>query len=117
MFRTSGLIAAGLFLPAALCFAADAKYTIKTTNLPPPKELAEPIRKLMGDHAVQLLDSKGTVLGEVWLRKELPVKGATSANSCAAYGPGFVKVEGTNSCMKIGGALSVGVGTGGTVGR
>jgi hypothetical protein len=74
MFRTSGLIAAGLFLPAALCFAADAKYTIKTTNLPPPKELAEPIRKLMGDHAVQLLDSKGTVLGEVWLRKELPVK-------------------------------------------
>ncbi|MBV9564909.1 MAG: hypothetical protein JOY90_31345 [Bradyrhizobium sp.] len=49
--------------------------------------------------------------------RQLPLKGTTSATSCAAYGPGFVKVEGTNSCMKIGGALSVGIGTGGTVGR
>lgn len=74
MFRTSGLIAAGVLLPVVLVFAADAKYTIKTSNLPPPKELAEPIRKLMSDQAVQLLDSKGTVLCELWLRKSLPVK-------------------------------------------
>jgi hypothetical protein len=47
--------------------------------------------------------------------RQLPVKGAKSANSCAAYGPGFIKVEGTDSCVKIGGALSVGAG--GTVGR
>jgi len=43
--------------------------------------------------------------------KTLPLKGASSANSCAAYGPGFVKVEGSGTCVKVGGAISVGVGT------
>jgi hypothetical protein len=38
----------------------------------------------------------------------LPVKGATSAHSCAAFGTGFVKVEGTGTCVKIGGAVSAG---------
>ena len=42
--------------------------------------------------------------------KVLPVKPATSANSCAAYGAGFVKLEGSETCVKIGGAVSVGVG-------
>lgn len=74
MFRTTGLIAAGVLLPAALAFAAGSKYTIKTSKLPPPQELAEPIRSLMSDQAVQLLDSKGTVLCAVWFRKSLPVK-------------------------------------------
>jgi Porin subfamily len=39
-----------------------------------------------------------------------PVK----VNSCAMYGPGFVKIEGSNTCIKIGGSISVegGVGTG-----
>jgi len=39
----------------------------------------------------------------------LPVKGAT-VNACAAYGPGFAKVDGTDTCVKIGGAVSIGVG-------
>ena len=43
--------------------------------------------------------------------KLLPVKPATSANSCAAYGTGFVKVEGSDTCVKVGGAVSVDVGT------
>jgi len=43
--------------------------------------------------------------------KPLPLKRATSGNSCAAYGAGFVKVEGTETCMKIGGAVSIGAGT------
>ena len=43
--------------------------------------------------------------------KLLPLKGATSANSCAAYGAGFVKVQGTDTCVKIGGAVSIGAGT------
>jgi hypothetical protein len=43
--------------------------------------------------------------------KVLPVKPATSANSCAAYGAGFVKLEGSETCVKVGGAVSVGVGT------
>jgi hypothetical protein len=43
--------------------------------------------------------------------KMLPLKRATSANSCAAYGPGFVKLEGSETCVKVGGAVSVDVGT------
>jgi hypothetical protein len=31
-------------------------------------------------------------------------------NSCAAFGAGFVKVDGTDTCVKIGGAVSIGVG-------
>jgi hypothetical protein len=42
--------------------------------------------------------------------KSLPLKRPSSANACAEYGAGFVKIEGTNTCMKIGGAVSVGAG-------
>jgi len=45
--------------------------------------------------------------------KSLPLKRPNSANACAEYGAGFVKVEGTNTCMKIGGAVSVGAGVSG----
>ena len=41
----------------------------------------------------------------------LPVKPAGSGNACAAYGAGFVKVEGTDTCVKVGGAVSIGAGT------
>ena len=41
----------------------------------------------------------------------LPLKGTSSGNSCAAYGPGFVKVAGSDTCVKVGGAVSVDVGT------
>jgi hypothetical protein len=74
MLFMSRLLAVGVLLAAVPAFAADAKYRIKSVSAPAPKELAEPIRKLMSEHAVQLTDSKGTVLCEVWLRKELPVK-------------------------------------------
>jgi hypothetical protein len=43
--------------------------------------------------------------------KVLPLKRATSGNSCAGYGAGFVKIEGTETCMKIGGAIGIGAGT------
>ena len=39
--------------------------------------------------------------------KQLPLKGAGAASSCAAYGTGFIKVEGTDSCVKISGAVRV----------
>ena len=42
--------------------------------------------------------------------RQLPVKD-TAGDSCAAYGAGFVKVEGTNTCVKIGGAVSIGAGS------
>ena len=40
--------------------------------------------------------------------KPVPLK--RSSNACAEYGAGFVKIEGTSTCMKIGGAISVGAG-------
>ncbi len=40
--------------------------------------------------------------------KLAPAKRA--ANGCAAYGAGFAKVDGTDTCVKIGGAVSIGVG-------
>jgi hypothetical protein len=44
--------------------------------------------------------------------KVLPLKGAASGNSCAAFGPGFVKVEGSGTCIRIGGATSIGASGG-----
>ena len=40
----------------------------------------------------------------------LPMKGTSAGNSCAAFGPGFVKLAGSDTCVKIGGAVSVDVG-------
>ncbi len=40
--------------------------------------------------------------------KPLPLK--RPRNACAEYGAGFVRIEGTSTCMKIGGAISVGAG-------
>jgi hypothetical protein len=37
--------------------------------------------------------------------KTLPVKGRANGNACAAYGPGFVKIDGTDTCARIGGAV------------
>jgi len=42
--------------------------------------------------------------------KSLPSKATTRSNPCASLGPGFVKVEGTDTCVKLGGAVSVGAG-------
>ena len=42
--------------------------------------------------------------------KQLPLKRSNSASACAEYGAGFVKIEGTNTCMKIGGAIGIGAG-------
>ena len=42
--------------------------------------------------------------------KSLPLKRPSSANACAEYGAGFVKIEGTSTCMRIGGAVSIGAG-------
>jgi hypothetical protein len=42
--------------------------------------------------------------------KVFPLKGAASHTSCAGYGPGFVKVEGTDTCVHVGGSISIGTG-------
>ncbi|PJG52793.1 hypothetical protein CVM73_23955 [Bradyrhizobium forestalis] len=42
--------------------------------------------------------------------RTLPLNGAAGkvrAGSCASYGPRFVMVEGTGTCVKVGGSISV----------
>jgi len=70
--------AAAVLLLLAVLPAPAASYSIKTVDQPAPRTLQEPIRKLLGERAVQLLDQKGEVLVEVWFRKDAPVK-ATEA--------------------------------------
>ena len=36
--------------------------------------------------------------------------GKARAGSCAAYGPRFVMVEGTGTCVKVGGSISIDAG-------
>jgi hypothetical protein len=40
----------------------------------------------------------------------IPLRPKAAANSCAEYGAGFVRVEGSSTCVKIGGTISVGAG-------
>jgi hypothetical protein len=65
-----------LFVVAGLAPAVSAApaYSIKVVaDQAPPKELAEPIRKLLEKRCIQLLDGKGATLVELWLRAEVPV--------------------------------------------
>ena len=43
--------------------------------------------------------------------KPLPSKRSAS-ETCAGLGPGFVKIDGSDTCVKVGGAASVSVGAG-----
>jgi hypothetical protein len=42
--------------------------------------------------------------------KQLPLKRAAGSSPCAAFGPGFTKIEGSDTCMRIGGAVGIGAG-------
>jgi hypothetical protein len=43
--------------------------------------------------------------------KTLPLRSPkAAANPCAEYGRGFARVEGSSTCIKIGGSIGVGVG-------
>ena len=60
-----------IFLTSAV--AQEAKYTIKTEAATPPKEVAEPIQKLLGAQASKLYGADGKLVCTVWLRSEVPV--------------------------------------------
>jgi len=51
--------------------AQDGKYAIKTMDTPPPKELSEPIRKLLGPKSVRFFEGSKLV-AELWFRKAVP---------------------------------------------
>lgn len=60
----------------------------------------------------QLGREAGKETGKV-TNKALPPVGTawkSRAGSCAAYGPRFVMVEGTGTCVKVGGSISVDAG-------
>ncbi|HVS36803.1 MAG TPA: hypothetical protein VMS17_14680 [Gemmataceae bacterium] len=64
------LFSPGAYAPGSP--TADASYSIKTTDAAPPMELAEPIRKLLAGHCIQLFAGGDKALVEVWFRKEAP---------------------------------------------
>ena len=72
--RTLGGVAVVFALTVLPILAADP-YSIKMVDkTPAPEDVKEPIRKLLADRSVQLLDAKGDVLAEVWFRKDVPAK-------------------------------------------
>ena len=45
--------------------------------------------------------------------KSLPLRPPkAAANACAEYGAGFVRIEGSSTCIKIGGSVGIGAGMG-----
>lgn len=52
------------------------KYSIKSTTTPAPKEVSDPIRKLLADSSIKLLDADGKAICDVWFRKEMPADAA-----------------------------------------
>ncbi len=73
MLRLMAAIFIAPLLATGTALSADT-YSIKTATTPVPPELKEPIGKLLSDHSIQLLDGKGTLLCELWLRKDVPAK-------------------------------------------
>jgi hypothetical protein len=79
MNHRAWMAATALMLVALPLRAADNPYSVKAVDKSePPKEVKEPIRKLLNDRSVQLLDAKGGVLAEVWFCKTIVGK-ATDA--------------------------------------
>lgn len=74
MLRTTAWMAAVVWVAITPARAAAADYSVKPAANPPPKELKEPIAKLLGDKSVEFLDAKGSPIGELWFRKEVPAK-------------------------------------------
>jgi len=74
MLRSISLVIGAWIVVAVPVFAADAAYAVKEAKTPLPEGLKEPIAKVMGDRSFQFVDAKGTLLCEVWVRKEVPTK-------------------------------------------
>jgi hypothetical protein len=47
--------------------------------------------------------------GDAISGKPLAAKRIDRSHVCAAYGPGFVAVDGSDTCVKVGGSISAGV--------
>ena len=65
----AGVLGTALF---SNVLAQEGKFSIKTGDNAPPKELAEGIQKILAPQSIQLLDPDGKTVAEVWFRKEIP---------------------------------------------
>lgn len=73
MLRFLGSAAMSLAILLPLAGAQEkGKFAVKTVAAAPPKELSEPIRKLLSSDAIELLDGAGKPIADLWLRKEMP---------------------------------------------
>jgi hypothetical protein len=74
MIRTSllALVCLGCFLYSFATSQEGKKFTVKSADTPTPKELSEPLRKLLSDSSIQLVDEAGKAVCDIWLRKEIP---------------------------------------------
>jgi hypothetical protein len=86
MIRIPSALAALLVFASLLPAANPAKCTVKAIAIPPAKELAEPVRALLGDAALQIVEGDKPVC-DLWLRKELPLKAGADASK------GYAAVE------------------------
>jgi len=59
---------------AAHATAADTKLTVKVEDAAPPKELAEPVRSLLSEKGMNILDEKGKLILTLWPVKSLDSK-------------------------------------------
>jgi len=74
MTRSIFSVAFVFLVIAQVSLAADGKYSVRSATAAPPKELSEPVAKLLGQESIQFLNAKGETLAEIWLRKEIPAK-------------------------------------------
>jgi hypothetical protein len=75
MLRILGPAALSLALLLPFAAAQDkGKFTVKTLSAEPPKELSEPIRKLLAGEAIEMIDAAGKPIADIWLRKEMPTE-------------------------------------------
>jgi len=85
MARNLIWVALALVVAVYPAWAAEGKYSIKSATTAPPKELSEPVAKLLSQESIQLLDAKGETLAELWFRKEIPAKAGTDAKKGLTY--------------------------------
>jgi len=85
MARITFGVAVAFLAAAQISLAADGKYSVKSATTAPPKELSEPVAKLLGQESVHFLDAKGEMLAELWLRKEIPAKAGADPKKGVNY--------------------------------
>lgn len=73
---TRTLTAVALLAIAAFAPATQPKLSVKVEDAPPPKELSEAVRGLLGGKAMTVTDDKGKPLCTVWAAKSLDSKAA-----------------------------------------